>query len=117
MSETIRYEVHLAVMSLWTGAGLMMVYDGLRLLRLVIPHHAFWVSVEDVGYWIYSACMTFGLLYEQNGGQLRGYAIGGVFLGMVLYQNFVSRKWLKHLKNIRQSLRIKMRKHRSRWNR
>ncbi len=117
MSENIRYEVQLAVMSLWTGVGLMMVYDAIRFLRIVVPHNAFWVGAEDVAYWIYSAFMTFGLLYEQSDGKLRGYVIAGTFLGMIFYQNLVSRKLLKYLKNARQSLKIKLKKHRSRWNR
>ena len=112
MSENIRYEVQLAAMSLWTGIGLMMVYDGLRILRLVIPHNGFWTGIEDMGYWVYSAFITFGLLYEQNDGDLRFYVIAGVFVGMVIYQNLVSKKLLKYLKKGRQYLRIKMRKHR-----
>ena len=118
MSGNIRYEVQLAVMSLWTGAGLMMVYDCLRILRIIVPHNAFWTGVEDLGYWIYSAFMTFGLLYEQNDGRLRFYAIAGVFLGMTIYQYLVSRKLLKYLKNGKEYLRIKINKHRrnrSRW--
>jgi len=119
MSDNIWYEVHLAVMSLWTGIGLVMVYDMLRFFRIILPHNGFWVGVEDVGYWIYSGFMTFGLLYEQNDGGLRFYVIAGVFLGMLIYQNFVSRKLLKYLKNARQSLKIKLRMRRrmqSRWN-
>lgn len=114
MSDSIGYEVRLAVMSLWTGVGLMIVYDLLRILRMIIPHSALWAGIEDVGYWIYSACMTFALLYEQNNGLLRGYAIAGVFLGMLLYEKIIGRKLLKHLKKAGQSLKMKMKKHRSR---
>lgn len=114
MSDILGYEARLAVMSLWTGAGLMVVYDLLRILRLVIPHHTFWVGVEDTGYWIYSAFMTFGLLYEQNNGRLRGYVIAGVFLGMLLYEKIIGKKLLKYLKKAGQSLKMIMRKHRSR---
>lgn len=119
MSDNIRYEVQLALMSLWTGVGLMMIYDALRLWRMFVPHNTFWVGVEDVGYWIYSTFMTFGLLYEQNDGRIRFYVVAGVFVGMLVYQNFVSRKLLNYLKNVRQSIKMNIRmrrKKRGRWN-
>ena len=117
MSENIRYEVHLAALSLGTGIGLMMVYDLLRILRMAIPHNGFWTGLEDIGYWIYCALMTFSLLYEQNDGSLRAYVIGGTFLGMWIYQYLVSRKLLKYLKKGQEYLKMKMRKQRRKSNR
>jgi len=117
MSENIRYEVHLAALSLGTGVGLMIVYDFLRILRMVIPHNGFWTGIEDVGYGIYGAFMTFGLLYEQNDGSLRAYVIIGTFLGMTVYQYLVSKKVLKYLKKGQEYLKMKMRKQRRKSNR
>lgn len=83
MSTGLLYELEITGMSFLTGVGLMMVYDLLRLLRLVIVHKPFWIGVEDFCFWIYAAVMTFGLLYELNEGTLRGYAID-------LYHNYYS---------------------------
>ena len=91
MSEMIRYEAGLILLSLSTGAWLMMVYDTLRILRLAVPHHPLVTGLEDFCYWIGASVVTFSLLYEQNGGQLRAYVIGGVLGGMILYDRIVSR--------------------------
>lgn len=112
MSEAIRYELRLAASSFLTGSGLMMVYDLLRIFRMVCPHNDWITGAEDFGYWIYCAVMTFGLLYEQNDGALRGYAIGGTLLGMAVYQYTISAVLLKYLKKGQESIRIRLKKHR-----
>jgi len=111
MSVSIRYEARLFFMSICTGAGLVMVYDCVRIFRLLCPHRHWMVNVEDLAYGLYCAVMTFCLLYEQNDGNLRGFCIGGVILGMAAYQNLVSSGMLKHLQNKVQWLKMKIRKH------
>lgn len=107
MSVHIIYEVRLLLYSFATGAGLMMVYDFLRILRMFIPHSPAIVGAEDIVYWIYAGLTTFSLLYEQNDGGLRGYVIAGVFAGMFLYDRLISRFFLKSLKNLIKYLKIK----------
>lgn len=107
MSAGLLYELTITGMSFVTGVGLMVVYDFLRFLRFIIPHKPFWTGVEDFCFWIYAAVMTFGLLYELNEGILRGYAIAGVLLGMILYDRICSRFWLKLLKNVRKYIKMK----------
>lgn len=108
MSVHIVYEVKLLFYSFVTGAGLMVVYDFLRIFRIFIPHSPGVTGAEDMAYWIYSALTTFSLLYEQNDGGLRGYAVAGVFGGMLLYDRLISRFFLKSLKKFRKYLKIKM---------
>ncbi len=108
MSDAIRYEAHLAFSSFITGAGLMIVYDLLRIFRMICPHNALFVGIEDFGYGIYCAVMTFGLLYEQNNGTLRGYVIVGTMAGMAVYQYMIGRILLKYLKKGQEYLRIKI---------
>jgi spore cortex biosynthesis protein YabQ len=110
MSVHIVYEVKLLLYSFFTGAGLMIIYDFLRIFRIFIPHLPVFTGLEDMVYWIYAALVTFSLLYEQNDGGLRGYVIVGVFLGMLLYDRLISRFFLKLLKNIRKYLKMKLRK-------
>lgn len=111
MSDSIRYEAQLFLMSVGTGAGLMMVYDFLRVFRLLCPHRTWVVGTEDIFYGLYCAAMTFSLLYEQNDGNLRGFCIGGVILGMAVYQNLISRRILKCLQKRIEWLKMKVREH------
>lgn len=108
MSVHIIYEVRLLLYSFATGAGLMMTYDFLRILRIFIPHLPVIVGMEDMVYWVYASLATFSLLYEQNDGGLRGYVIAGVFIGMFLYDRLISRFFLKFLKNTWKYLRMKL---------
>lgn len=106
MSSRIQYETWLMVLSLMTGAWLMLAYDTLRVFRLVIRHGNVWTGIEDFFYWLYAGLVTFILLYEQNDGVFRAYVIAGVFIGMLLYDRFISRILLNCLKKIGKCLRI-----------
>lgn len=107
MSETIYYEIRLLTASACLGLGLMMVYDCLRVFRMVIPHSSLWTGMEDTFYWLASSFATFRLLFGQNDGILRWYAIAGVLLGMLLYNMTVSRILMGLLKKIEKWLTIK----------
>lgn len=107
MSVHIVYEVKLLFYSFLTGAGLMVVYDVLRIFRMVIKHKPVFTGIEDMAYWIYASLVSFSLLYRQNDGGLRGYVIVGIFTGMLLYDRLVSRFFLKLLKNAGKYLKIK----------
>ncbi len=111
MSVSIRYEAWLFLMSISTGVGLTVVYDCVRIFRLICPHKMWIVGAEDLIYGIYCAVMTFTLLYEQNDGNLRGFCICGVILGMAVYQNLVSRPGLKYLQKRLEWLKMKIRTH------
>lgn len=110
MSETICAEAALAGASLALGAGLMAIYDGLRMWRVLIPHESLWTGLEDLIYWMFSAVSTFLLLFYQNDGILRWYAVGGVFCGMLLYQGTIGRIFWRVLKKAEKYFTIKRKK-------
>ncbi|WP_125141256.1 spore cortex biosynthesis protein YabQ [Clostridium transplantifaecale] len=107
MSMTIRYELQLLFASLTVGICLMMVYDGLRVFRTLVPHGNFWTGIEDAVYWAASSITTFLLLFRQNDGILRWYAILGVLMGMLVYNLTVSRILLRLLKKVEKYLTIR----------
>ena len=107
MSGVIRYEAWLLMLSLATGGWLMLVYDTLRVFRLMIRHSAFAVGLEDFFYWIGAGVVTFNLLYQQNDGGLHAYVIGGVLGGMILYDRLISRIFFKGLKKLGKKFTIK----------
>lgn len=107
MSEDIWYEIHLLADSFCLGIWLMMVYDGFRALRHIIPHHFVVVGLEDIGYWIYTAVRLFSLLYYENDGNLRAYAILAFFAAMILYNLTISLFLRKVLKKLEKYLKMK----------
>ena len=88
----------------------MMSYDILRVLRIFIPHNSLWIGIEDLGYWFYAGISTFLLLYRQNDGSLRAYAIVGPVAGMVIYDRLFSRFFLKGLQSVKNFITIKIKK-------
>lgn len=101
-------EIELTGISLLAGAWLMMCYDLLRMLRILVRHKNLWVGLEDFFYWIYAGVTAFLLLYRENDGRLRAYVIAGIFVGMVLYDRFFSRIYLKLLKKVVEWIRMKL---------
>ena len=107
MSPYLTLEVRLVGMSTVLGFILMASYDFLRLFRFFVPHGRLWTGIEDFFYWIYAGTATFMLLYEQNDGGLRLYAIVGVLVGMSLYDRIVSRFLFAVLKKAGKWFKIK----------
>lgn len=85
MAELIYDEMQLFAVCMILGAVLAMVYDGVRIFRLMFHHKDWIVDVEDLVYWLFTAWMVFRTLFHYNQGALRGYAFLGMFLGVIVY--------------------------------
>lgn len=79
------------------GIFIVFVYDILRIFRRVIPHAAFFVSLEDMIFWIYCAAEVFLLMYHEGDGSLRWFAIMGAMAGMFLYKKLISNLLVKYV--------------------
>ena len=88
-----------------------MLYDMLRIFRHLLKHKTAFLAVEDVIYWLICAIGIFALLYEENGGLLRWFVIGGAAAGMLLENKLLSpfivrffvwilKKWIKLIRKI-----------------
>ncbi|MCI6887743.1 MAG: spore cortex biosynthesis protein YabQ [Lachnospiraceae bacterium] len=108
MSPNIQMEARLLGLSFLTGAGLMAVYDGLRIFRLMVRHGWLWMGIEDLLYWCFAGFAVFFLLYQENDGALRWYVIGSVLLSMLLYDRLCSVFLLKWLKKAGRCLKMKV---------
>lgn len=86
MSAFIIEQFWFGIYCLLFGIFITLLYDMLLIIRAVIPHSAFWVSVEDFCFWIGAAFGIFRLLYQMNYGKLRWAAVFLLFLGMLLYK-------------------------------
>ena len=66
-------------------------YDGIRIFRRVFAHKRFWISAEDFIFWMIIALKGFQIMYENDTGGLRWFAILGGSLGVYLYKKTISR--------------------------
>ncbi len=77
------------------GAGLLALYDVLRIIRRLIRHNAAAVAAEDLLFWVFCGIAMFGFMYRENDGVIRGFLVLGAAAGMLLYTMIVSRRILK----------------------
>ena len=97
VSEGIHQELIFLLISVALGEGLIILYDIFRIFRQVIPHGVIWTAIEDDCYWVVCALLVFGMVFRTNDGLVRGFSIGGILLGMLFYNHFVSPFFVKYL--------------------
>lgn len=90
VSETIAREGSLLLVSFLFGIALMLLYDVFRIFRHIVPHGTIWMALEDILYWITCAVGIFAMLYQENDGLLRWFVLGGVAIGMLMENSFIS---------------------------
>ncbi len=82
---TVSEELRLFFLSCAAGAIFGVYYDIFRTLRLTIPHHSFFVFLEDVVFLATYAVFLSAFASAEARGELRAYyALGGI-LGFTLY--------------------------------
>ena len=67
------------------GMIIAFVYDIFRVRRKAIKSGNLIVYFEDFIYWIIVALVLFAVVYRSNEGEIRGYLILGVIIGIILY--------------------------------
>lgn len=93
ISAEILKEADVLLAAFVMGALLLLAYDVLRITRKVAPHKMWLVGLEDLIFWIGSGLALFAMLYRENSGYIRGFVIGGVLAGMLLY-NLILSAWI-----------------------
>lgn len=79
------------------GGLITFVYDWLRVLRRVVPHRQWVVSLEDFSFWVFCAVYVFLWMYRVSNGSMRWFAVAGALFGMYLYKRLVSRLFVKYV--------------------
>ena len=75
-----------------TGIFLGLLYDCLRIWRSVMTNSRFWIDLQDLIYWSF----VFYVIYMENNGQIRVYALAGMAAGALFYYATISR-WIVRL--------------------
>ncbi len=98
INESIFQELELLVMSFVLGVVLMILYDIIRLFRMVKRQGAVAVAVEDLLFWAVASVAIFGLLFLLNEGNIRFYALASTMGGMIIYYRTIGKIWPKALR-------------------
>ena len=94
MSPDIIREVTFFLHSVIMGIVITFVYDWFLILRSLVKHGTFWISVEDFLFWFACGIGVFYMLYRENNGILRWFAVLGAVIGMTAYKIVVSKKFV-----------------------
>ncbi len=76
-------ELSVFLQAMLAGNIVLLVYCCLRVFRRIIRHGLFWVSMEDVFFWLWTGLYLFGKIYDTSDGSIRWFFVIGVFLGGV----------------------------------
>ena len=111
MAAIVYEQFQVFLHSFLCGFLLWFLYDALLILRRTWHHGAVLVAVEDILFWMVAAGMIFSMLYTYNYGSVRGYAVFGVFVGILLHGSCVTGAFLgiygwilEHIKKCIQKL-------------
>ena len=95
MSQDIVNEVYFLAYSVIMGIAITFVYDFILIGRKIIRHNLFFISLEDFLFWAACAVAVFYMLYKENNGILRWFAVFGAALGMLLYKKIIGVRFVK----------------------
>ncbi len=79
------------------GIYLTFVYDTIRIFRRIVIHNQFFLSLEDLVYWIYFAAECFLLMYRESNGMLRWFAVLGAGVGIFVYKKLFGRYYVHYI--------------------
>lgn len=85
MILSLQGQAQLFLLTVILGGALGLVYDCLRVFRHIIPHKRLWVQLEDGIFWLAAIFFVFAVMLGANAGEIRFFAILGMFGGMGLY--------------------------------
>ncbi len=89
MSREIVQELTFFTHSVIMGLVITFIYDWIRVLRRLFRHGTAFISIEDFLFWLTCGIGVFYMLYRENNGTLRWFAVLGATIGMFLYKVIV----------------------------
>ncbi len=92
MSQDIVREVTFFLHSILMGIVITFAYDWILILRKLFRHGGFATSLEDLLYWFVCGISVFYMLYRENSGVLRWFAVMGAAIGMFFYKAAVKNR-------------------------
>lgn len=86
MSQGIVQEITFFLHSVLMGLIITFAYDWVLIFRKLFRHGRILISIEDILYWFACGIGVFYMLYRENDGVLRWFAVMGAALGMLFYK-------------------------------
>lgn len=94
MSQDIVQEITFFLHSILVGVFITFVYDWILIFRKLVKHGTVLVSIEDFIFWLACGIGVFYMLYKENNGVLRWFAVVGATLGMLFYKALIKNRFV-----------------------
>lgn len=79
----IEKELSVFLAAILAGNLICLVYTAIRVFRRIVKHSLFWISMEDIVFWVITGIYLFSEMYRTCSGNIRWYFVIGVLLGGV----------------------------------
>ena len=90
MNDEIVTQLQFFLISILWGGMILLAYDGLRIFRRLIKQGSIVLAIEDLIFWVIASLFIFAMIYEENDGIIRGFAVMGMAIGMIIYHYIIS---------------------------
>jgi len=77
-------EAEIFISACLTGNFICLIYFAIRVFRRILKHSLFWISMEDLVFWVASGLYIFSEMYHTCNGSIRWYFVLGVFFGGII---------------------------------
>lgn len=77
----IEREAAIFLVALLDGIIVTLVYQVIRIFRRIVIHNHFWISLEDIVFWLFAAIYIFTEIVRVCAGSIRWYFVLGVLGG------------------------------------
>ena len=90
-------EMNIFLQALLSGNLVYLVYSLLRVFRRIVKHNLFWVSLEDLLFWLGTALFLFVRICQVADGIIRWYFVFGVLFGTLITHKTMQKIVKKHI--------------------
>lgn len=80
----IETEISVFLQAVLSGSSVLLTYWCIRVVRRIIRHNLFFISVEDFLFWIGTGLYLFYEIYNTSDGSIRLFFVIGVIVGVLL---------------------------------
>ena len=95
-------ELSVFLQAVLAGNLIYLVYALIRVMRRLWKHNLFFISLEDLIFWIGTGIYLFVRIYQTSDGIIRWYFVIGVLLGGILTHFIISQISKKYIEKRRK---------------
>lgn len=99
----IEKELAIFLQALLTGNFLCLSYKVLNLFRELVKHYWFWISAEDLFYWVFASIYVFLRIQKNCNGNIRWYFVVGLLGGSLITHYFLRKIGGKYVAKTKKS--------------